>query len=122
MPLDLAGIPIVDNHCHSLLRNQPADDPAFRIHLTESYFEEIARDHVPTSIFYRRTMVELAELLDCGPAPEAVHEARVARGVEWLTREIVRRANFKTWLIDTGYGAETTYSLDELRDLAPVRV
>src|SRR5206468_8898466 len=43
-------------------------------------------------------------------------------GVEWLTREIVRRANFKTWLVDTGYGAESTYSLEELRALAPVRI
>jgi uncharacterized protein len=120
--LDLHRIPIVDNHCHSLLRTQPADDDAFRIHLTESYFEDIARDHVPTSIFYRRTLVELAELLGCEATPDAVHAARRERGLEWLTREIVRRANFKTWLIDTGYGAETTYSLDELRTLAPVRV
>ena len=122
MGLDLDPIPIVDNHCHSLLREQPADDAAFRIHLTESYFEEIARDHVPTSIFYRRALVELADLLGCAPEPDAVHGARRERGVEWLTREIVRRANFKTWLIDTGYGAETTYSLDELRSLAPVRI
>jgi len=120
--LDLDPIPIVDNHCHSLLRKQPADDEAFRIHLTESYFEEIARDHVPTSIFYRRTLVELADLLGCEPTPEAVHAARGERGVEWLTNEVARRANFKTWLIDTGYGADTTYSLEELRSLAPVRV
>ena len=26
---------------------------AFRIHLTESYFPEIARDHVPHSLFYQ---------------------------------------------------------------------
>ena len=43
-------------------------------------------------------------------------------GVEWLTREVVERGNFKTWLIDTGYGAETTFSLDELRALAPCRI
>jgi uncharacterized protein len=122
MGLDLDAIPIVDNHCHSLLREQPRDDDAFRIHLTESYFEEIAREHVPTSIFYRRTLVELADLLGCAPTPHAVHAARRERGVEWLTREVVRRANFKTWLIDTGYGADTTYSLDELRSMAPVRV
>ena len=122
MALDLGGIPIVDNHCHSLLREQPRDDDAFRIHLTESYYPEIARDHVPTSIFYRRAMVELAELLDCEPRPDAIHAARRARGIEWLTREIVERANFRTWLIDTGYGSDTTYSLDELRRLAPVRV
>ena len=43
-PLDLDAISIVDNHCHSLLRRQPPDDEAFRIHLTESTFPEIARD------------------------------------------------------------------------------
>ena len=45
------------------------------------------------------------------------------RGVSgrW-SREIVERGNFKTWLIDTGYGGDTTYSLDELRLLAPCRI
>ena len=122
MPLDLGAIPIVDNHCHSLLRRQPPDDDAFRIHLTESTFQEIARDHVPSTVFYQRTLRELAVLLDCEPTPDAVHAARRERGVEWLTREIVQRANFKTWLIDTGYGGDTTYSLDELRAMAGIRI
>jgi hypothetical protein len=122
MPLDLAPIPIVDNHCHSLLRRQPPDDDAFRIHLTETYYPDVARDDVPHTLFYHWTIRELAGLLDCEPTPGAVHAARRARGVEWLTREIVTRGNFKTWLIDTGYGAETTYSLDELRGLAPCRI
>jgi hypothetical protein len=122
MPLDLASIPIVDNHCHSLLREQPPDDEAFRIHLTESYFPEVARDDVPHSLFYQWTLRELAGLLGCEPTPDAVHAARRARGLEWLTREIVERGNFKTWLIDTGYGAETTFGLDELRALAPCRI
>ncbi|HET8786577.1 MAG TPA: amidohydrolase family protein [Candidatus Limnocylindrales bacterium] len=122
MALDLDAIPIVDNHCHSLLRTQPPDDDAFRIHLTESTFPEIARDHIATSLAYQWAIRELATLLDCEASPDAVHAARRERGVEWLTREIVRRANFKTWLIDTGYGADTTYSLDELRGLAPCRI
>ena len=122
MALDLAPIPIVDNHCHSLLRVQPPDDAAFRNHLTESTFPEIARDDVPHTLFYHWTIRELAGLLDCEPTPDAVHAARRARGLQWLTREVVTRGNFKTWLIDTGYGADTTYSLDELRDLAPCRI
>jgi uncharacterized protein len=120
--LDLDAIPIVDNHCHSLLRVQPADDDTFRIHLTESYFPEIARDHVQHSLFYRSFLVETAALLGCEATPEAVHAARLERGLEWLTRSVVERANFKTWLIDTGYGADTTYSLEELRALAPCRI
>ena len=122
MGLDLDAIPIVDNHCHSLLREQPPDDGAFRIHLTESTFPEIARDHVPTSLFYQVTLRELAGLLDCEPTADAVHAARREWGVEWLAREIAERANFKTWLIDTGYGGDTTYSLDELRTLTGIRI
>jgi len=122
VPLDLDAIPIVDNHCHSLLRRQPPDDDAFRIHLTESTFPEIARDHIPTSLAYHLAIREMAVLLDCEPTPDAVHAARRDRGVEWLTREVVERGRFKTWLIDTGYGADTTYSLDELRELAPCRL
>ena len=122
MALDLDAIPIVDNHCHSLLRTQPPDDEAFRIHLTESTFPEIARDHIATSLAYRWAIRELAVLLECDPTPDAVHAARRERGVEWLTREVVQRGNFKTWLIDTGYGADTTYSLDELRGIARCRI
>ena len=122
MTLDLDSIPIVDNHCHSLLRRQPPDDDAFRNHLTESTFPEIARDHIPTSLAYHWAIREMAVLLECEPTPDAVHAARRDRGVEWLTREVVERGRFKTWLIDTGYGADTTYSLDELRGLAPCRI
>jgi hypothetical protein len=122
MPIDLAPIPIVDNHCHSLLRDQPADDAAFRIHLTESYFPEIAETDVPHSLFYQWTIRELAGLLGCESTPGAVHAARRARGLAWLTREVVERGNFKTWLIDTGYGADTTFDLDALRTLAPCRI
>src|SRR4029079_15600485 len=68
------------------------------------------------------TIRELAVLLDCDPTPDAIHETRRARGLDWLTREVVDRGNFKAWLIDTGYGAETTFSLDELRALAPCRI
>jgi predicted TIM-barrel fold metal-dependent hydrolase len=122
VPLDLGPIPIVDNHCHSLLRVQPTDDAAFRNHLTESYFPEIARDHVEHSLFYRWTLRELADLLGCEPKADAVHRARAEWGIARITHEVVERANFKTWLIDTGYGADRTYSLDELRALAPCRI
>ncbi len=115
MPLDLSAIPIVDNHCHSLLRNQPQDDEAFRNHLTESSIPEVARRDVPHSLVYHWAIRELASLLGCEPQAAAVHAARRERGLESLTREIVERANFKAWLVDTGYGTDATFGLDELR-------
>jgi hypothetical protein len=119
MPLDLSAIPIVDHHCHSLLRDQPRDDEAFRNHLTETYFPEIARDHVQHSLVYHWAIRELAAYFDCEPEAEAVHAARRERGVEQIARDVVSRGNFKTWLIDSGYGADTTFSLDELRAIVP---
>jgi hypothetical protein len=120
--LDLSSIPIVDDHCHSLLREQPADDPAFRFHLTESSFPEMARDHVPHSILYQATIRELADLLHCEADPDAIHAARRAWGLIRTTREIVARGGFRTWLVDTGYRTDATLSLDELRAIAPVRI
>jgi predicted TIM-barrel fold metal-dependent hydrolase len=119
VPLDLAAIPIVDNHCHSLLRDQPADDLAFRNHLTESYIPEVARDDVPHSLGWHWAIRELASFLGCDPTPDAVHATRREWGVQRLASEIVKRANFKTWLVDTGYGSGTTFSLDELRAMVP---
>lgn len=119
MPIDLSAIPIVDHHCHSLLRQQPPDDDAFRIHLTETYFPEIARDHVQHTLVYHWAIRELASFLGCEPTPDAVHAARRERGVESLARDVVERGNFRTWLIDSGYGGETTFSLDELRTIVP---
>jgi hypothetical protein len=122
MALDLAAIPIVDNHCHSFLREQPPDDAAFRIHMTETYLPAMARDHVAHSVLYQWTIREMAAFLGCEATPDAVHEARRARGLASLAREVLERGGFRTLLIDTGYGADTTLSLDELRALAPVRV
>jgi uncharacterized protein len=115
--LDLSAIPIVDNHCHSLLRQQPRDDLGFRSHLTESYVPEVARDDVPHSLGWHWAIRELASFLGCEATPDAVHAARASWGVARLAREIVQRGNFKTWLIDTGYGSGTTFSLDELRSM-----
>jgi hypothetical protein len=122
MPLDLSAVPIVDHHCHSLLRNQPADDASFRNHLTETYFPEIARDHVQHSLVYHWAIRELASFLGCEPNADAVHAARRERGVGQLAREIAERGTFRTWLIDTGYGADTTFNLDELRAMVPVQI
>ena len=122
MPVELSAIPIVDHHCHSLLKRQPPDDLAFRDHLTETYFPEVARDDVQHSLVYHWAIRELAAFLGCEPLPDAVHAARRERGVEALAREVVQRGNFRSWLIDTGYGGDSTFSLDELRGIVPCEI
>jgi uncharacterized protein len=122
MPLDLTGIPIVDHHCHSLLREQPQDDEAFRNHLTETYFPEMARDHIQHTLVYHWAIRELASFLGCDPEPAALHAARRSLGVEKLARDVIERGNFRMLLIDSGYGADTTFGLDELRAMVPCEI
>ncbi len=122
MRLDLAAVPIVDVHCHSLLRRQPVGDDEFRHHLTESTDPVIARDDVPTSLLYRHALRDLAELFDCEATPEAIHAVREERGLARIARDVAEQAAFKTLLIDTGYGADVTLSLDELRAMTGCRV
>ena len=79
--VDLTQVPVVDNHCHSIMRDQTFDDPAiWRRSLTESTDPGMARDHVASTALYRRLIRTLAEY------PEEVRVAADLRAPHRLTR------------------------------------
>ena len=81
--MDLAAVPVLDQHCHALLRDGAVVDPtAYASFFTESGDPAMHARHVPESVFYRWAMRELAALLGCAPSAEAVIAARrrVIRG------------------------------------------
>lgn len=120
--MNLQSIPIVDNHCHSLLREQPHAVDEWKKFFTESYFPEIAREHVEHSVFYQWGQRALAGFLECEPRAEAVLERRNALGLAALTQKINADANIRAWLVDYGYSTTETFGHDELGRLAGVRV
>jgi predicted TIM-barrel fold metal-dependent hydrolase len=102
--VDLRHVPVVDNHCHGILRSQNFDDlDGWRRAFTESADPGMPRDHVATTAFYRRLIRALADLFNCEPDEEAVFTARAQRDGQDLTGELLRSANVETLLIDTGY-------------------
>jgi len=102
--IDLSSIPLVDNHCHGLYREQGfADAAAWRRCFTESSDPGMARAHVATSVFYRRLTRELAGFLGCEATEGAVLAARRAYGRDRLIGDLLRAANIEALLIDTGY-------------------
>jgi predicted TIM-barrel fold metal-dependent hydrolase len=102
--IDLSDIPIIDNHCHGLYRDQgPFDPPAWRRFFTESRDPVMPRDHVPATIFYRRMLRDLAGFFGCEPLEEAVLAARQARDRDELTGVLLRAAHIDTLLVDGGY-------------------
>src|ERR687897_2162919 len=102
--VDLTQIPVVDNHCHGILRDQTFDDlaswPQF---FTESTEPQMARDHVASTTLYRRLIRTLADFLGCEPEEEAVFAARTQRDGRELAGALLRAANVDTLLIDTGF-------------------
>ena len=122
MPLDLSAIPLIDQHCHSLLRVQPRGEQEFRACFTESYYPEIAREHVPHTIFYQWALRALAEFFGCDPRAEAILEKRNGLPLQALIRRIVEEANLRACLVDYGYSTPHTFGHDELAPLVSCRV
>lgn len=120
--MNLDSIPLIDNHCHSLLRAQPQTPGEWRHFFTESYFAEIREQHVQHTIFYQWAQRELGAFYDCEPTAEAILAKRGAADLAELTQAVNRRANIGAWLVDYGYSTTDTYGHDELKPIAGVRV
>lgn len=102
--VDLTQVPVVDNHCHGVNRDQTFGDLAgWRRAFTESTDPGMPRDHVASTAFYRRLIRTLASFLDCEPEEEAVFTARTEKDGRELTGELLRAANVDTLLLDTGF-------------------
>ncbi len=121
--VDLRDVPVVDNHCHGVMRVQDFDDLAgWRAAFTESTEPGMARDHVATTAFYRRMIRVLASFLGCEPDEEAVLAAREERNPTELTGDLLRSANVEALLLDTGHPPpEDVLPLDELAKLGDCR-
>jgi uncharacterized protein len=102
--IDLAQVPVVDNHCHGIKRDQTFEDLTnWRLAFTESADPGMLRDHVASTAFYRRLIRTLADFLECAPEEEAVFAARTERDGRELAAALLRAANVDTLLLDTGF-------------------
>src|SRR5215207_8373173 len=122
--IDLTQVPVVDNHCHSVMQDQTFDDIAgWRQAFTESADPGMPRDHVASTAFYRRLIRTLAAFFDCEPEEEDVFAARAEMEGSQLTGALIRAANVEILLIDTGYPPpEEVLPGDELAELGRCRV
>ena len=121
--VDLRDVPVVDNHCHGILRSQNFEDiVSWRRAFTESTDPGMPREHVATTAFYRRLIRTLSSFLECEPDEEAVFTVRTGCDATELTGELLRSANVESLLLDTGYPPpEEVLPGDELGKLAGCR-
>ncbi len=120
MSLDLSGLPILDQHCHPLLRDGITLGVAdYQRFFSESGEAEMHRRHAPTTIFFRWALKELAAFLGCVPTAESVLATRAAVGHEALAQRMFRSAGLGMLLVDHGYQTGDSLSHTELAAQLP---
>ena len=100
----MTGIAVIDEHCHGFYRaQQPTDAASWRRHFTESRDESSLKEHVASTLFYRRLIRDLAVFFECEPSEAAVLEARQRYQSDDLIRTFLQAGTIETLLIDQGY-------------------
>jgi len=121
--LDLTPIPLLDHHCHALLRRKESFTALeFQRFFTESSDPSIWANHVPNSLFYRWAIKELARFLECDATPTAVLAARASIDPGTLAQRLFADANIATLLLDYGFQSSDNYTYQELRTYLPCRI
>jgi len=92
--LDLTAIPIVDQHAHNLLRPEQLESFPYPDAFTEAYAPEIVDQHVQETLFFRRSLREIAAVLGCAAELPAVLAAREQLGFEAVARRFFEASNF----------------------------
>jgi predicted TIM-barrel fold metal-dependent hydrolase len=121
--VDLDAVPILDQHCHALLRDGAVADAAtYARFFTESDDPTMHARHVPATVLYRWAIKELAGVLDCAPTTEAVLDARAGLSADALAQRLLGAANIAILLVDHGYRTDETWPPAELATRVPCRV
>lgn len=118
----LNHIPLYDHHAHALFHENLWRAAPLEGYFTEAYDPVILERFVPDTLFYRRSLRDLAELYGCEPHREAVQAARLSRNYLELCTDLFRRANIGHLLIDDGFSPERLWSVEQCSERLPVPV
>lgn len=118
--MDLAGLRVVDGHCHPFLRDPWQVPEAVFVDLFSEGRPGTMTAHISHTGYFQRALDEMARRLGTTATAAAVLEHRLALGPAWAHETMVR-SGLTALLVDTGYPPDAM-SLDEMRRLVPCAV
>ena len=110
--MDLSGIAAIDQHAHNLVHPDVMDSTPYTAAFTEGYEAGIIHHHARSTLFYYRSLREIAQLLECDPTEEAILAQRTEMGIEKLTRRCFGAANLKAIYLDDGFLPNTILPME----------
>ena len=100
--MELWDIPAIDQHAHNLLKPEVIADYPYAAAFSEAHHPDIINHHVRHTLFYRRSLRDMADLLGCEPQESKIIAARNNLGLEKLTKVCFNAANLDAILLDDG--------------------
>ena len=119
--MNLADIPLIDQHAHNIFRPEVVAHYPYAAAFTESYDPEIINYHARHTFFYQRSLREIATLLNCEAEEAAILARRESLGLEELTQIYFQAANLEAIYLDDGLQPETILPLSWHERFIPVR-
>jgi predicted TIM-barrel fold metal-dependent hydrolase len=119
--MNLNDIPLIDQHAHNVLKPEVAARYPYAAGFTEGYHPEIINHHARHTLFYRRSLREIAALLECEPQEAAIVARRESLGIESLTQLYFRAANLEAIYLDDGFAPEDILPITWHEKLIPVK-
>ncbi|HEY9673094.1 MAG TPA: amidohydrolase family protein [Waterburya sp.] len=119
--IDLWDIAAIDQHAHNLLTPSASARYPYPAAFTEGYDSDIVNNHARHSLFYRRSLRDIAQLLECEPEEKAIVERRTEFGLEALTRRFLQASKLKTVFLDDGFLADEILPVEWHKQFVPVQ-
>ena len=120
--MNLEHIPLFDHHAHAPFQERFWREAPLEPYFSEGYDPALLEQHVPHTLFFRRSMRDLAEFYGCEPTPHALLEARAHWDYLELNRKMFKDANILDLLLDDGIWPDRLWSVLEAQDKLPLRV
>ena len=111
----LDEIPLIDNHCHPMHREQSLGPEAYRGYYSESSDRAMMAGHVQHAAGYMASLRLMAELLGIPSesSEDEILSARSELGLERITRLALGRSNTAAVIMDHGFPVDAALSYDE---------
>jgi predicted TIM-barrel fold metal-dependent hydrolase len=119
--MELSEIPIIDNHANNLLKPEAIAKYPLAAAFTEGRSPEILERHARHSFSYRRSLRDIAALLECEPEESAILAKRKELGWQQLTQICFKAAKLDALLLDDGFLASDILPLEWHQKFVPVR-
>ncbi|MBE3561764.1 MAG: amidohydrolase family protein [Ktedonobacteraceae bacterium] len=120
--LDFSAIPLVDNHCHSVLREQCMDAVQFRSYFSEATHPDFAYKHLPHTVYYLWLLRQISALYQCERSEAAVIEARNRFGADELLSRLWQAANIEMLVLDLAYPhPDRCYTAERISEVTQCR-